>query len=162
MKLSTRARYGLRALAVLASGDTSRTSESIAKQEDLSKKYMDEILGTLRRGGLLRTKRGVSGGYQLEQPASEISILQVVEMLDGPTALAPCTQDSYDCVRAGNCKARPLWHALNNSIRQALGTFSLQDVVDGGISQLDCIPVMEEPSCDEELTETEAEPVSAS
>jgi hypothetical protein len=43
-----------------------------------------------------------------------------------------------------------------------LGTFSLQDVVDGGISQLDCIPVMEEPSCDEELTETEAEPVSAS
>lgn len=137
MKLSTRARYGMRALVVLARAGASRTSEAIAREEELSKKYMDEILGALRSGGILLTKRGVSGGYALARDAAEINLLEVVELLDGPTALAPCTQGDYSCNRFDRCGMSGVWSKLNDGIRQSFAAISLHDVIadDSSISR---------------------------
>lgn len=138
MKLSTRTRYGLRALMVIARSDKeSLTSDSISRTENISKKYMDEILGKLRRAGILQTRRGAHGGYALNLDVEDLTILNVVETLDGPIALAPCAKGNYACQR-DDCLARPVWQALTDGIRALMERVTLGQVVNA-----DCCVVKE-------------------
>jgi len=142
MKLSTRVRYATRALMVLAHCTEPCTSERIANQEHLSKKYMDEILGALRQGGILHTKRGVSGGYTIADAMNEVSLLEIIELLDGPINLAPCVADNAQCPRQEVCLMNPVWKRLNGTIRDAFGAISLAEIAENGD---DCLPQINVP-----------------
>ena len=90
--LSHKARYALRALVELARDETGAqmTSSEIASRADAPRKFLEAILLELSRRGLIISRRGKYGGYQLARPAAEISFAQVIRVVDGPLALAPC------------------------------------------------------------------------
>src|SRR6478672_3284018 len=87
MRLSARVDYALRAMAELAASPAeSRTVDGLAKAQAIPAKYLEAILGALRRSGLLRSQRGPDGGYRLARPTAEISIADVIRAIDGPLA----------------------------------------------------------------------------
>ena len=129
MRLSTRARYGLRALVSIARRPGApSTSEAIAGTEDVSKKYLDEILGRLRAAGFLKSVRGANGGYLLASPPREILVGGVVEALEGGLAVVPCVEDASGCARAASCPTRPIWCAVSRNVREALNKTTLADL----------------------------------
>jgi len=86
MRLSARVDYALRAVAELAAASEPRTVEQLSAAQHIPGKYLESILGELRRGGLLRSQRGPDGGYRLARGAAEISIADVIRALDGELA----------------------------------------------------------------------------
>ena len=142
MRLSTKARYGLRAMISIAKkypGCVS--SERIAEEERVSKRYLDRLLSTLRNSGLLNGSRGKGGGYCLAGEASSITALDVVEALEGKIALVPCVIDEGVCDRASVCATRRIWMAMSQSTREVLGSITLAqlaavhgvEVLEGGL-----------------------------
>ena len=132
MKISTRTRYGLRALIDLASrqSDGPVMLRAIAESEGLSKKYLDNIFTSLRLAGLLRTIRGAHGGYLLNKDASEITVLDVVTALEGDISPVDCLDHPGLCDRSDNCVTRELWKDLRASMEQTLGSRTIQQLVD--------------------------------
>ena len=133
MRLSTRARYGLRAMTALArrSGGLV-TSEALAVEEGVSKRYLDSILGRLREAGLLTAAAGARGGYALARRPEEISAAEVVEVLDGEVSIVPCVKDPGSCERAERCPTRPVWAAASAAVERVLGGITLADLAGGG------------------------------
>ena len=131
MRLSTKTRYGLRALVDLAMQEAGRPVmlRKISERQCISKKYLDNIFSSLRVAGLLRTVRGASGGYLLARPASEIQLSEVVAALEGSVAPVDCTQNEELCPRSVDCAARELWVGLEAAIFKVLEGRSLQDLV---------------------------------
>ncbi len=129
MRLSTRSRYGLRAVIRIARGqDELTTSEWIAKEEDVSKKYLDAILGDLREVGIVEAVRGVRGGYRLAREPGEISAADVVEALEGTVVLVPCVEDASVCARASRCPTRKVWSRASEAVRGALSALTLAEL----------------------------------
>ncbi len=129
MKLSTRAHYGLRAMTAFARRPgVFTTSEFVAGEEEVSKKYLDAILGTLREAGLLEAARGLRGGYRLARPAEAITAADVVEALEGGIAIAPCVDDASLCKRAQRCPTRPVWRAASGAVRKVLEGLTLAEL----------------------------------
>ncbi len=142
MRLSTRARYGLRAMISIAKKYPGYvSSEQIAEEEKVSKRYLDRLLATLRNSGLLRGSRGKGGGYCLAEDASSITALEVVEALEGEIALVPCVLDESVCDRASTCATRRIWIAMSRSTREVLDGITLAQlaavhgiqVIEGGL-----------------------------
>jgi Rrf2 family protein len=132
MRLSTRARYGLRAMTAIARRPgTFTTSEFLADTEHVSKKYLDAILGQLREAGLLEAARGQHGGYRLAGPARTITAARVVEVLEGELAIVPCVNDTSLCERASHCPTRPVWRAASEAVRKVLDELTLEQLASG-------------------------------
>ena len=130
MKLSTRARYGMRAMVAIARrADAYSTGEQIAHEEDVSKKYLDSILGELREAGLLDAARGAKGGYKLARPAAEMTAAEIVESLDGPISIVPCVRDADSCQRSPRCPTRHVWQSVSEAARQVLAGLTLAQLV---------------------------------
>lgn len=153
MKLSTRSRYGLRALvAVARSPESLVTAEMLAEGEDVSKRYLDEILRTLRQSGFLSSLRGRKGGYTLARAPEEINLLDIIDSLEGSTELVPCVDDPQICDRSPDCPTRPIWTAATAQLRDVFGAMNLSAFLEcpeescGGstLLQLDASP--QEPS----------------
>ena len=132
MRLSTRSRYGLRAAIMIARRqDAFTTSELIASEEEVSKKYLDAILGDLREGGILEAVRGVRGGYSLARSPSEISAAEVVEALEGTIALVSCVEEASKCERASRCPTRRVWCVASQAVREVLSKLMLAELASG-------------------------------
>lgn len=132
MRLSTRSRYGLRAAIMIARRkDTFTTSEQIAREEEVSKKYLDTILGHLREVGILEAVRGVKGGYALARSPSEISAADVVEAFEGTVALVPCVEEASKCERALRCPTRRVWCMASQAVREVLSELMLAELASG-------------------------------
>lgn len=131
MRLSTKTRYGLRALIDLAMHDEGRPVmlRKISERQSISKKYLDNIFSSLRVAGILRTVRGASGGYLLAKPPEEIQLAEVVSALEGSVAPVDCTQNQDLCERSLDCAARELWLGLERAIFRVLEGQSLHDLV---------------------------------
>ena len=129
MKLSTRSRYGLRATTAIARrpGEFT-TSELVADEEGLSKKYLDSILGRLREAGLLEAVRGQRGGYRLARGPETITAADVVEALEGGIAIVPCAEDASVCERAPRCPTRDVWRAASEAVRDVLARLTLAEL----------------------------------
>jgi Rrf2 family protein len=84
-----------------------------------------KLTGLLARGGLLRSHRGVAGGFSLAMPADAISLADIVEAIDGPIALTHCADGSADCGLHHQCRVKPHWEPLNRAVREALDKVSL-------------------------------------
>jgi len=130
LRLSTKARYALRAMIELAlrEGEGSVQLREIADAQRLSPKYLEQLVIPLRHAGLVHTERGPSGGYSLALPADEITALDVVRAVEGPLDLLDCVGRATICERSSSCAARELWRDLSAAVGEVLGKRSLADL----------------------------------
>jgi len=131
MRLCTRARYGTRAMVDLAVHykDGPITLRDISKRQEVSESYLENLMTPLRIGGLVRTERGNRGGYTLSRDPSQISLSEVVRILDGSLAPVACVDDETVCHRAPQCVTRRIWHRLQKAMVDVLDAISLADMV---------------------------------
>ena len=133
MKFSSRARYGLRAMIALAQGYQKGpiSLAEIARSEDISLSYLEQLITVLRRAGLVGGTRGAHGGYQLTADPASITAGQVVRALEGPIAPAECVSEGVVagyCWRETVCPSKPLWEQVRKSIAQVIDTTTLADL----------------------------------
>jgi Rrf2 family cysteine metabolism transcriptional repressor len=132
MKLSTRSRYGLRAVLELAIeyGNKPMQIKTIADREDISNKYLEQLMSTLKASGIVRSIRGPKGGYLLAQDPSEIKLSKVVMALEGPLIIVDCIEHPQFCVRCTDCVTRQVWTEIHDAMMKVLESQTLQDLVD--------------------------------
>lgn len=136
MRLSARVDYALRAMSVLAAANAPRTVEQLSAAQHIPNKYLESILGELRRGGLLRSQRGPDGGYRLARPAGEISIAAVIRALDGELAnVRGARPENLEYVGAA-APLQEVWIALRASERRILEGVTLAHVADGALPEM--------------------------
>lgn len=134
MKLSKRGEYGLRAMVDLASQPpgTVVPTKDIAQREKIPAKFLEQILLALRNAGLLHSRMGLGGGYALARPAAEITLGQIVRILDGPLAPIRCvSQMAYEpcaCPDEKTCGLRLVMSDVRNAISSILDRTTLADV----------------------------------
>ena len=131
MKLSTRARYGLRAMVDLATHSDGQPvmMRAIASNQVLSKRYLDNIFATLRQEGLVLSVRGAAGGYRLARPAEDIRVDDVVSALEGDILLVHCEDEFGGCDRHGRCAASEGWWNASKALRDSLHDVTLAELV---------------------------------
>ncbi|MDD5614485.1 MAG: Rrf2 family transcriptional regulator [Candidatus Omnitrophica bacterium] len=131
MKLSTRSRYGLRLMFELALdyGNGPVFLKDIAKKEDISDKYLSQLVIPLKSSGLINSIRGAHGGYILSRSPADISVKDVIEVLEGDLNPVECVKDSSLCNRVSLCPTRNIWHKLSEKIKEVLESFTLEDLV---------------------------------
>lgn len=133
MQISARSDYAVRALLVLATEPQLVTGEELAVRQDLPRKFLEAILADLRRAHLVRTRRGAQGGYQLERPAEQITLGQVIRAVDGPLALVR-GEAPHVTTYAGVAQHLPtVWVAVRAALREVLDTTTLQDLATGDL-----------------------------
>jgi Rrf2 family transcriptional regulator, cysteine metabolism repressor len=132
MKLSTRARYGIRALLDLAGyGESGPVSlKDIADRQEISMSYLEHLINPLVAGGIIRTVRGSKGGIVLSKPATQIKLSDVVELLEGSTAPVDCVDCPGNCRRSEDCVTRDVWVELKEAIDGVLSSITLQELVE--------------------------------
>lgn len=132
LKLSTKARYALRFMIELAlhEGEGLVHLATVAEAQDLSQKYLEQLAMSLRHSGLVDAERGSQGGYELAQPASDITALQIVQAVEGPLHLVTCVARPTTCQRSSTCAAHSLWRRLNTAITDLLSQTTLADLRD--------------------------------
>lgn len=131
MKLSSRTRYGMRAILELALeyGKAPLQIKTIADREDISNKYLEQLIAMLKASGLVRSIRGPRGGYVLAKPPSEVLMKDVFLTLEGPMIPAECLQHEEYCERCTDCATRQIWQQLQNAILGVLESVTLADLV---------------------------------
>ncbi len=139
MRLSTRSRYAARALGELVrqgGEEAPIMMRKLAERQQVSKRYLDNIFATLRHAGLIRTTRGAAGGYMLNRPAEEISLLDVVEALDGELDLVECVAEDFSCEKKGSCATHVVWADASHALQDALRKVDLKTLA--GMEFHDC------------------------
>lgn len=135
MKLSTKGRYGLRAMVDLADhGEIAPVSISaISARQDISVSYLEQLLAKLRKAGLVKSVRGAQGGYILERDAREISVGEILRVLEGdlsPVNCAELTQDEKGCSGSQYCVTKYVWQRINDSIQDTVNNIWLSELVE--------------------------------
>jgi len=132
MKLSMKSRYGFRAILEIAAenGKKPVKIKFIAERQDISSKYLEQIVGTLKSADLLYSTRGPKGGYLLTRPASEIKLSEVFLALEGPPISVECLQHRQHCPRCKDCATRVLWMEMQDAMLGVLESKTLQDIID--------------------------------
>ena len=130
MKLSTRGKYGLYAMYYLAShaGEGPQTLQSISTV-GVPKQYLEQLLGNLRRAGLVSTVRGAQGGYQMATRPEETSLRDIIDAVEGPIELSECTSVGSACQKSGTCPVRWVWQRVTDSINAELEKIKLSDML---------------------------------
>jgi Rrf2 family cysteine metabolism transcriptional repressor len=131
MHISTRGRYGLRAMFELARGfgQTPVLMSTVAERQALSRKYLHALLTSLRTAGLVRSVRGAGGGFVLTRPPAEIRLSEVLHALEGPLSLVGCVADPRACDRASRCPARRVWKQVADAVENVLDNVTLEDLL---------------------------------
>lgn len=132
MKLSTRARYGTRALLELALRQKEGLVQlkEIASKQQISLYYLEQLITPLIAGGILRSIKGPKGGIYLAKSPKDIKLSEVIQLLEGPLALVECVNDPSVCERSGFCVTRDIWGELKMVMDGVLKSTTLQDLVD--------------------------------
>jgi Rrf2 family transcriptional regulator, cysteine metabolism repressor len=131
-KLSTKSRYGTRAILEIAKGYGREPvkRKSIALSQGVSQAYLVNILISLKNSGFIDTVRGAQGGYVLKRPPSQIVLFDVVQALEGSLAPVECLENKNACGRIASCKTRTVWKELMDAQKKVLCSVSLQDMLD--------------------------------
>jgi len=132
MKLSTRGRYGTRALLDLAlhQGEGLVLLKDIAQREQISLRYLEHLIAPLIAGGIVRTTRGAKGGVSLAKPPEEIKLSEIIQLLEGSIAPAECVNNPGICSRSKSCVTRDIWGELKQAMDGVLKSTTLQDLVE--------------------------------
>jgi Rrf2 family protein len=132
MRLSTRTRYGVRAVLEIAvsQGGGPVQIKTIARRQDISVKYLEQLVAMLKSAGFVRSIRGAKGGYMLAKPANQIKLSDVFNALEGPVTPVECLEDENYCARVADCATRQVWAEVQKAIEKVLQSMTLQDLVD--------------------------------
>ena len=133
MRISTKGRYAVRLMLDLAtnySGEPIRLKD-VAKRQDVSDKYLEQIISTLNNAGYVRSVRGPMGGYSLQRPPEEYTIGMILRLTEGSLAPVECVEDTLsDCNRSESCVTRILWKKLNDAINDVVDHITLEDLLE--------------------------------
>jgi len=137
MKISTKGRYGLRAVLDLAmNGQTEAVAlSSIAERQNISVSYLEQLVAKLRKAGIVNSIRGAQGGYVLAKPAEEISVGDILRALEGDLHPVDCSEVSGGetvCQGADVCVSKFVWKRISDSISQAVDTLMLSELAAEG------------------------------
>ncbi len=132
MKLSTRTRYGIRAILELAEnyGNGPLQLRIIARDQELSVKYLEQLMAMLKSAGIVRSVRGSKGGYILAKSPSQVRVSDCFQCLEGPVITTECVEDESYCERTVDCVARQVWIEVQEAVMGVLQSMTLQNLVD--------------------------------
>jgi Rrf2 family protein len=133
VKLSTRARYALRLMleiAKQADRNIPVSLQQVARQGELPRRYLEQLVIGLKNASLIRGVSGKIGGYCLTKPAGEIKIGAIIESAIGPVNIVDCVNDPRQCLKADVCECRLLWAVINGRIVDVFNEISLADMLD--------------------------------
>lgn len=134
MKLSTKGRYGLRALIDLAvySGEGPVSTTSISIRQDLSERYLEQLMSLLKKAGLVKSVRGAGGGYVLARETKDISVGDVLRALEGSLEPVECAGlgTNGECKASDSCVTKYVWQRINESISRTVDEISLELLVE--------------------------------
>lgn len=131
MRLSTRSRYGARLMFQLALHYKKKPLllKKIASNEEISEKYLSQIIIPLKAAGLVRSSRGAHGGYSLVRSPEEITLRQIVEAIEGDLTCVECVKEPQTCRRTPHCVTRRVWQKLARGIAEILENITLDDLL---------------------------------
>ncbi len=131
MRLSTKSRYGTRAVLDIALQErTVIPLKDIAKRQQLSLSYLEHLISPLIIGSILRSSRGREGGISLAKPPAEIKLSEIIQILEGQTVTVDCVKNSFVCDRSEFCVTRDLWIEVNEAIDLVLQSTTIADLVE--------------------------------
>lgn len=133
MKISTKGRYALRLMLDLALNNTGEyiTIKSIASRQEISEKYLEQIISVLNKAGYVKSIRGAQGGYRLAKEPVEYTVGMILRLTEGSIAPIDCLEKgSEGCSRCNGCMTREVWRDLYDAIKNVVDHITLQDIVD--------------------------------
>lgn len=133
MRITTKGRYGLRAILKLAEQDDRKpiSISVIAAEEQISPEFLEQIFYKMKKSGIIKSTRGPGGGFSLVKGLDEISLADILEAVGEPVTLSPCSTEGTkkDCPRVDNCDAYDIWQDVSLHLNDYFGDISLQDMV---------------------------------
>lgn len=134
MRLSTRSRYGTRMMLDLAQHYDEGPIQigNIAKRQDISVKYLEQLIIPLKKANLIRSFRGPKGGHMLAKPPDEITVGEIVDLLEGGIDLAGCIENPEDCDRSHSCLTRDIWKEATDAMFDKLNSITLSNMIEMG------------------------------
>ena len=131
MKISTKGRYGVRATLELSLryGSGPVMVREISESQEISERYLEQILNTLRTSGLVKSTRGAKGGYELAKAPSDISLGDIIKSLEGPLDVVSCTGD-YECGKEAQCATFYVWKEIKETIENILNSITLEELAE--------------------------------
>lgn len=132
MKISTKGRYALRLMADLGqhAGGDYISLKSISERQDITVKYLEQIVTILQRAAFVKSLRGNSGGYKLSRPAKEYSVGEILRVMEGSLSPVACLDGENDCARRSKCLTLPFWEGLQKVVDEYIDSFSLADLIE--------------------------------
>ena len=132
MKISTKGRYGLKALINLAMNDKQEniTIKTLCENLNISERYLEQIFSSLKKSGLVQSVRGAQGGYLLSKEPKDITVGDILVVLEGPVSLSDCVMDEDICENSGKCVTKIVWEKMKKGIEDVINSITLQDMID--------------------------------
>ncbi|MDD3776113.1 MAG: Rrf2 family transcriptional regulator [Actinomycetota bacterium] len=132
MKISTRGRYSTRLMLELASKYSQGPIflKDVSQAQDISLKYLSQLIIPLKIAGLVKSTRGAHGGYTLSRSPEKITLREIVEAVEGPIAMVECINDPHICSRYRHCVSKDIWAEITQDIYQKLDAVTLQDCLE--------------------------------
>ena len=132
MKISTQGRYGLRALVDLAVNESAGAIplREISQREDISERYLEQLFAKLRKAGIVSSVRGAHGGYKLNRDPGEITVGDVMRVLEGDLAPVDCTKENVEdrCEHANRCVTNEIWREIKEKIEEVVDNRTLEEL----------------------------------
>ena len=136
MKLSTRSRYGTRMMVDMAEHYDEGPVQigDIAKRQDISVKYLEQLIIPLKKANFIKSVRGPKGGHMLAKPPEEITVGEIVEVLEGGIDLSGCIENPDTCNKSSDCLTRGVWEEATKAIHEKLDSITLSKMIERGKS----------------------------
>ncbi len=141
MMISTKGRYGLRVMLDISQqkSDDFISIKSISQRQGISMKYLEMIVSSLNKSGLLKSQRGKDGGYKLAKKPDEYTVGEIIRAAEGKltaVACSGCSQEGDGCERSAQCLTLPIWKKLDLMVNSCLDEMTLTDVLNGNIEDV--------------------------
>ncbi len=132
MKISTKGRYALRLMLDLAVNNTGEniSIKAIAARQEISIKYLEQIISMLNRAGFVKSERGAGGGYRLAKAPEEYTVGMILRLTEGSLAPVACIEETEQCSRYAECATIAVWEKLNSAINHVVDNITLADLVE--------------------------------
>lgn len=134
MKISTKGHYALRLMLDLAqySSETEYVSiKKVSKRQDISEKYLEQIVAQLSRAGFVKSTRGAQGGYCLAREPQEYTVGMILRLIEGNLSSVSCLEDNPNkCRRCNNCVTLEVWQQINDAVDHVIDNITLQDLLE--------------------------------
>lgn len=133
MKISTRGRYAVRVMLDLASNNTGEyiKVKQIAKRQDISEKYLEQIIAILNKAGYVKSVRGAQGGYKIAKAPKDYTVGMILRLTEGSLCPVACLEDATnECERCDTCETLTVWKELNDAINKVVDNVTIADLVE--------------------------------